>query len=53
MGGALGACHGLDVPLVLGNLTSGQPAHADPSTTWPEAEVVSAQIARRVDGVRR
>ncbi|WP_088288025.1 carboxylesterase/lipase family protein [Kineosporia sp. A_224] len=26
MGGMLGACHGLDVPLVLGNLTSGQPA---------------------------
>ena len=24
--GALGACHGLDVPLVFGNLTSGQPA---------------------------
>ena len=26
MGGALGACHGLDVPLVFGNLSSGQPA---------------------------
>ena len=26
MGGVLGACHGLDVPLVFGNLTSGQPA---------------------------
>lgn len=26
MGGVLGACHGLDVPLVLGNLTSGRPA---------------------------
>ncbi|MBP2320370.1 para-nitrobenzyl esterase [Kibdelosporangium banguiense] len=26
MGGALGACHGLDVPLVFGNLTRGQPA---------------------------
>jgi len=26
MGGALGACHGLDVPLVFGNLGSGQPA---------------------------
>jgi para-nitrobenzyl esterase len=24
--GVLGACHGLDVPLVFGNLTSGQPA---------------------------
>lgn len=26
MGGLLGACHGLDVPLVFGNLTAGQPA---------------------------
>jgi para-nitrobenzyl esterase len=26
MGGVLGACHGLDVPLVFGNLTAGQPA---------------------------
>ena len=26
MGGALGACHGLDVPLVFGNLDRGQPA---------------------------
>jgi para-nitrobenzyl esterase len=26
MGGVLGACHGLDVPLVFGNLTSGGPA---------------------------
>ncbi|BCB75541.1 carboxylesterase family protein [Phytohabitans flavus] len=26
MGGVLGACHGLDSPLVFGNLTSGQPA---------------------------
>ncbi|WP_244957251.1 winged helix-turn-helix transcriptional regulator [Candidatus Frankia nodulisporulans] len=26
LGGVLGACHGLDVPLVFGNLTSGQPA---------------------------
>ncbi len=26
MGGKLGACHGLDVPLVFGNLTEGQPA---------------------------
>jgi para-nitrobenzyl esterase len=26
LGGALGACHGLDVPLVFGNLTTGQPA---------------------------
>ena len=26
MGGELGACHGLDVPLVFGNLDRGQPA---------------------------
>ena len=26
MGGVLGACHGLDVPLVFGNLDRGQPA---------------------------
>lgn len=26
MGGSLGACHGLDVPLVFGNLTDNQPA---------------------------
>ena len=26
MGGAFGACHGLDVPLVFGNLDRGQPA---------------------------
>jgi para-nitrobenzyl esterase len=26
LGGVLGACHGLDVPLVFGNLAAGQPA---------------------------
>jgi para-nitrobenzyl esterase len=43
MGGVLGACHGLDVPLVFGNLTSGQPAMliGDDLT---EAEAVSAQM---------
>jgi para-nitrobenzyl esterase len=43
MGGVLGACHGLDVPLVFGNLTSGQPALliGDDLT---EAEAVSAQM---------
>jgi para-nitrobenzyl esterase len=43
LGGVLGACHGLDVPLVLGNLTSGQPAMllGDDVT---EAEIVSAQM---------
>ncbi|WP_030200031.1 carboxylesterase/lipase family protein [Streptomyces sp. NRRL S-87] len=44
MGGALGACHGLDVPLVFGNLHSGEPAlliGPDPS---PEAEALSARM---------
>jgi para-nitrobenzyl esterase len=43
MGGVLGACHGLDVPLVFGNLTSGQPALllGDDLTA---AETVSAQM---------
>ncbi|WP_374969346.1 carboxylesterase family protein [Terrabacter sp. BE26] len=43
MGGALGACHGLDVPLVFGNLTVGQTALliGGPS---PEATIVSRQM---------
>jgi para-nitrobenzyl esterase len=43
LGGALGACHGLDVPLVFGNLTDGQPAMllAD---DLPSAELLSAQL---------
>ena len=43
MGGVLGACHGLDVPLVFGNLTSGQPAMliGDDLT---EAEACRAQM---------
>ena len=43
MGGVLGACHGLDVPLVLGNLTSGQPAMLL-GDDLAEAEIVSAQL---------
>jgi para-nitrobenzyl esterase len=45
LGGVLGACHGLDVPLVFGNLTSGQPAMllAD---NLDEASTVSAQMRR-------
>ena len=43
MGGVLGACHGLDVPLVLGNLTSGQPAMLL-GDDLAAAEVVSAQM---------
>jgi para-nitrobenzyl esterase len=45
MGGALGACHGLDVPLVLGNLTSGQPAMLI-GDDLSEAEVVSEHMRR-------
>ncbi len=43
MGGLFGACHGLDVPLVFGNLTAGQPATliGDPT---PEAAAMSAQL---------
>lgn len=43
MGGVLGACHGLDVPLVFGNLSSGQPAAliGDPTAA---AEALSARI---------
>ena len=43
MGGVLGACHGLDVPLVFGNLTAGQPAMliGDPT---PEAAALSEQM---------
>lgn len=43
MGGVLGACHGLDVPLVFGNLTRGQPAMLIGEPT-AEAEFVSAQM---------
>jgi para-nitrobenzyl esterase len=43
MDGALGACHGLDVPLVFGNLTSGQPAMLF-GEDLAEAEKLSAYI---------
>ncbi|GAB3878212.1 hypothetical protein GCM10029964_028560 [Kibdelosporangium lantanae] len=43
MGGLLGACHGLDVPLVFGNLTKGQPAMLL-GDDLAAAEVVSAQM---------
>jgi para-nitrobenzyl esterase len=43
MGGGLGSCHGLDVPLVFGNLSAGQPAMliGEPSA---EAEALSGWI---------
>uniref|UniRef100_A0A1V2I9Q3 Carboxylic ester hydrolase n=1 Tax=Pseudofrankia asymbiotica TaxID=1834516 RepID=A0A1V2I9Q3_9ACTN len=42
LGGVFGACHGLDVPLVFGNLTSGQPAALIGERPTPEAEALSA-----------
>ncbi|MER5727235.1 carboxylesterase family protein [Streptomyces sp. NPDC002138] len=46
MGGALGACHGLDVPLVFGNLGHGQAAGliGDDLAARSAAEVVSAHL---------
>ncbi|WP_346133032.1 carboxylesterase/lipase family protein [Lentzea roselyniae] len=43
MGGALGACHGLDVPLMFGNLDRGQPAMLIGDVT-PEAEQLSDRM---------
>ncbi len=43
MGAILGACHGLDVPLVFGNLTSGQPAMLLGGDV-AEAESLSAEM---------
>ncbi len=44
MGGALGACHGLDVPLVFGNLDRGGTATLIGEGPPPEAETVSAEM---------
>lgn len=44
MGGALGACHGLDVPLVFGNLDRGQPAVLIGEEPSEEAEGLSARM---------
>ncbi|HVK35294.1 MAG TPA: carboxylesterase family protein [Microlunatus sp.] len=44
MGGVFGACHGLDVPLVFGNLDRGQPAVLIGDAPSPEALAVSAQM---------
>ncbi|MEV0226970.1 carboxylesterase family protein [Streptomyces sp. NPDC050704] len=44
MGGGLGACHGLDVPLVFGNLSGGLPAILFGQTPPAEAEGLSARI---------
>ena len=42
--GAFGACHGLDVPLVFGNLDRGQPAMLIGDATSPDVQSVSAQM---------
>ncbi|MFJ6940100.1 carboxylesterase/lipase family protein [Streptomyces sp. NPDC101132] len=44
MGGTLGACHGLDVPLVFGNLDRGRPAVLIGEGPNPEAEELSARM---------
>ncbi len=44
LGGTLGACHGLDVPLVFGNLSSGLPALLIGEPPSEEAEVLSARM---------
>ena len=44
MGGALGACHGLDVPLVFGNLGSGQTAMLIGDPPSSEATELSSRI---------
>jgi para-nitrobenzyl esterase len=44
MGGVLGACHGLDVPLVFGNLTAGQPAVLLGDPPGAEAIALSAEM---------
>ncbi|MFI6085177.1 carboxylesterase/lipase family protein [Streptomyces sp. NPDC051217] len=44
MGGALGACHGLDVPLIFGNLEAGQAAGLIGDDPSPEAEALSTRM---------
>jgi para-nitrobenzyl esterase len=44
LGGALGACHGLDVPLVFGNLSSGHPGMLIGDPAPAEAQELSARI---------
>lgn len=44
MGGVLGACHGLDIPLVFGNLDRGQPAALFGDPPSPAAEELSTRM---------
>jgi para-nitrobenzyl esterase len=46
LGGGLGACHGLDIPLVFGNLSSGQPAVLIGDPPSPAAEELSTRMRR-------
>jgi para-nitrobenzyl esterase len=50
MGGGLGACHGLDVPLVFGNLSGGLPAILLGEGPYEEAEELSARMRRAWTG---
>ncbi|MEV4441956.1 carboxylesterase family protein [Streptomyces sp. NPDC049577] len=44
LGGVLGSCHGLDVPLVFGNLDRGRAAALIGEAPFPEAETLSARM---------
>ncbi|WP_436532962.1 carboxylesterase/lipase family protein [Actinoplanes sp. HUAS TT8] len=44
LGGVLGACHGLDVPLVFGNLTDGQPGMLIGPEAGPDAIALSERM---------
>ncbi len=44
LGGVLGACHGLDVPLVFGNLTAGQPGLLLGAEPGPDAVALSGRM---------
>jgi para-nitrobenzyl esterase len=46
LGGALGACHGLDVPLTFGNLTGQMGATVLGAPVPPEAESLSKEIRK-------
>ncbi len=54
MGGVLGACHGLDVPLAFGNLTAGQPAmligEPSPESAWMSQQMRDAWTAFAANG---
>ena len=53
MGGVFGACHGLDVPLVFGNLDRGQPAMLIGDAPFPGGAGRVRPDAQRLGVVRR